>query len=93
MVREDSLALVGINYKDKPEAATAWLTELGNPYDRIGSDETGRAGVEWGISGVPETFVVDANGIIVFRFVGPITSDAALATLRKALAKAGADKS
>lgn len=93
MVREDNLALVGINYKDKPAAAAAWLTELGNPYVRIGSDQTGRAGIEWGISGVPETFVVDADGIIVFRYVGPITSDAALATLRNALAQAEGDNS
>lgn len=89
MVREENLILMGINYKDKPESAADWLDELGNPYTRIGSDETGRAGIEWGISGVPETFIVDASGTIVFRYVGPIYTDAALREIRAALKSAG----
>mgnify|MGYP005992938427 CR=1 FL=1 len=89
MVKDEGLNLMGINYKDKPEDAAAWLFELGNPYAHIGSDESGRAGLDWGISGVPETFVVDANGTIVFRYVGPIYSDEAMAQLRDALIKAG----
>ncbi len=74
MVREDGIRLFGINYKDKPEDAVRWLNDLGNPYERIGADLKGRAGIEWGISGVPETFVIDAKGTVVFRFVGPIVS-------------------
>ena len=64
--------LVGINYKDTPAAAVAWLGELGNPYARIGADPDGRAGLELGITGVPETFVVDRDGRIRYRHPGPI---------------------
>jgi cytochrome c biogenesis protein CcmG/thiol:disulfide interchange protein DsbE len=91
MVQEDGLNLVGINYKNDPSDAAAWLAELGNPYSKIGSDINGRAGIEWGISGVPETFIVDGNGVVVFRYVGPILTDAALASIRQELAQAEED--
>ncbi len=65
--------LVGINYKDKPEAAAAWLKQHGNPYARIGVDRAGRTGIDWGLSGVPETFVVDRRGVIRFQHIGPLT--------------------
>ncbi|TVQ35538.1 MAG: DsbE family thiol:disulfide interchange protein [Geminicoccaceae bacterium] len=64
--------LIGVNYKDAPEAAAAFLVELGNPYRKIGGDFEGRAGLELGISGVPETFIVDADGHIRFRHAGPV---------------------
>lgn len=64
--------LVGINYKDAPEDALGFLAELGNPYRRIGADQDGRAGIEWGVTGVPETFVVDGEGRVVYRHVGPL---------------------
>ncbi len=64
--------LVGINQKDAPENARAFLAELGNPYDAIGADTTGRASIDWGVYGVPETFVVDAEGIVRFKHIGPI---------------------
>ncbi len=63
----------GINYKDRPEDARAWLAELGDPYTYIGSDRDGRVAIEWGVYGVPETFVVDARGVIVFKQVGQLT--------------------
>jgi cytochrome c biogenesis protein CcmG/thiol:disulfide interchange protein DsbE len=66
--------IYGINYKDKPEAARAWIAELGNPYTRIGADD-GRVGIEWGVYGVPETFVVDRAGRIRYKHVGPLTPD------------------
>jgi cytochrome c biogenesis protein CcmG/thiol:disulfide interchange protein DsbE len=70
---EDDIATVyGINYKDKPVEAREWLEMLGNPYGRIGADRSGRAAVEWGVYGVPETFVVDAEGKIRYRHIGPI---------------------
>lgn len=75
MQAERGFKLVGINYKDKPENAARWLAELGNPYAAIGSDENGRAGLEWGLSGVPETFIVDATGVIRHREVGPVVGD------------------
>ncbi|GAB5373783.1 MAG: DsbE family thiol:disulfide interchange protein [Acuticoccus sp.] len=74
MVERDGVTLYGINYKDKPAQARAWLAELGNPYARIGADLDGRAGIEWGLSGVPETFVVDTNGTVRLRHVGPIVT-------------------
>ena len=64
--------LVGINQKDAPENARAFLTQLGNPYDAIGADSTGRVSIDWGVYGVPETFVVDAQGIVRFKHIGPI---------------------
>jgi cytochrome c biogenesis protein CcmG, thiol:disulfide interchange protein DsbE len=64
--------IYGINYKDKPEAARAWVAELGNPYTRIGADN-GRVGIEWGVYGVPETFIVDRQGRIRYKHVGPLT--------------------
>jgi cytochrome c biogenesis protein CcmG, thiol:disulfide interchange protein DsbE len=65
--------LVGINQKDAPENARAFLAELGNPYDAIGADTNGRASIDWGVYGVPETFVVDAQGIVRFKHIGPIS--------------------
>jgi cytochrome c biogenesis protein CcmG/thiol:disulfide interchange protein DsbE len=65
--------LFGINQKDAPENARAFLDELGNPYDAIGADANGRVSIDWGVYGVPETFVVDANGVIRFKHVGPIS--------------------
>ncbi|WP_306114972.1 MULTISPECIES: DsbE family thiol:disulfide interchange protein [unclassified Roseovarius] len=84
-VEQDGIRLMGINYQDKPEDAADWLADLGNPYERIGSDLDGRVGVDWAISGVPETFVVDANGVVVFRYVGPIIAPEAQAEVRAAL--------
>jgi cytochrome c biogenesis protein CcmG/thiol:disulfide interchange protein DsbE len=70
--QQTGVRLVGINQKDAPENARAFLTELGNPYDAIGADSNGRASIEWGVYGVPETFVVDAAGIVRFKHIGPI---------------------
>ncbi|MEM7469768.1 MAG: DsbE family thiol:disulfide interchange protein [Pseudomonadota bacterium] len=75
MVEDQNLRLVAINYKDKAPDAVAWLDELGNPYARIGYDYSGRGGIEWGVTGVPETFIVDADGVVVHRFAGPIVGD------------------
>ena len=85
-VEQDGVRLMGINYQDKPEDAARWLKNLGNPYERVGSDLDGRVGVDWAISGLPETFVVDGNGVIVFRYVGPIIEQNAQAEVREALA-------
>ena len=74
LARAPGVRLVGIVYKDKPDAARAFLQEYGNPFQRIGQDADGRAGIEWGISGVPETFVVDGHGIVRGRF-GPLSPD------------------
>ncbi len=70
---DEGVTIYGVNYKDDPAKAQAFLAELGNPYAAIGADTSGRAGLDWGIYGVPETFVIDSEGRIVFRFAGPIT--------------------
>ncbi len=64
--------IYGLNYKDNGEAARAWIAALGNPYTRIGADN-GRVGIDWGVYGVPETFVVDRTGRIRYKHVGPLT--------------------
>ena len=64
----------GINYKDIPENAARFLGTLGNPYDRVGADRQGRTAIEWGVYGVPETFIVK-DGIIVHKFIGPLTEE------------------
>jgi cytochrome c biogenesis protein CcmG/thiol:disulfide interchange protein DsbE len=82
--------LYGIDYKDKPEEAARFLSELGNPYGRIGADRDGRVGIDFGVYGVPETYVIDKTGRIRLRHVGPLTpADVAqeLAPLVKALQK------
>lgn len=68
-----NVRLFGINQSDAPENAVAFLTELGNPYAAVGADRDRRVSIDWGVYGVPETFVVDAKGIITFKHVGPLT--------------------
>ncbi len=63
----------GLNYKDKPEDAQGWLDELGDPYIRTGADLDGRVGIEFGVYGVPETFVIDKAGTIAYKHIGAVT--------------------
>lgn len=70
--RDHGVPIFGINQKDKPEDARAWLERHGDPYRAIGADTTGRTSIDWGVYGVPETFVVDAAGRVRYRHVGPI---------------------
>ena len=70
---EDGVVVYGINYKDERGAAVKWLDALGNPYRRIGADDGGRAAIEWGVYGIPETFIIDKGGRIRFKQVGPIS--------------------
>ena len=86
ITQAEGLPIYGLNYKDQAEAAAAWLAELGNPYSGIGFDLSGRAGIEWGISGVPETFIVK-QGIVVHRHVGPIVGETATKQFMDALNK------
>lgn len=71
-LRQEGVTIQGINYKDKPEDARKFLAELGDPFARIGSDRDGRVGIEWGVYGVPETYVIDRQGRIAYRHVGPL---------------------
>jgi cytochrome c biogenesis protein CcmG/thiol:disulfide interchange protein DsbE len=67
------IKIIGINYKDNPQRTIKWLKELGNPYSNIAIDSNGQIGIDWGVYGLPETFIVNAEGIIKYRHVGPIT--------------------
>lgn len=81
----------GLNYKDARANALGFLEELGDPYAVIGADTTGRAGIEWGVYGVPETFIIDASGRIVHKHVGPIQNDDLESRILPALRAAGWD--
>ncbi|XNY09565.1 DsbE family thiol:disulfide interchange protein (plasmid) [Sinorhizobium meliloti] len=71
----------GLNYKDRPQDASQWLNTLGDPYTRTGADRDGRISIEWGVYGVPETFVVGADGRIAYKHVGPVTGEALRETI------------
>ncbi|MEO8756323.1 MAG: DsbE family thiol:disulfide interchange protein [Devosia sp.] len=73
--QKTGIALYGINQKDAAENAAAFLAQLGNPYDAVGADSDGRVSIDWGVYGVPETFIVDARGIIRFKHTGPLAMD------------------
>jgi cytochrome c biogenesis protein CcmG/thiol:disulfide interchange protein DsbE len=85
---EEGVTIHGVNYKDKPENALGFLDELGNPFTDMGADDSGRMALDWGVYGVPETYVIDGEGRIVLRFAGPITERSLNDTIRPALAEA-----
>jgi cytochrome c biogenesis protein CcmG, thiol:disulfide interchange protein DsbE len=87
----EGVTVIGINYKDDPAKARGFLAELGDPYARIGADDSGRTGLDWGIYGVPETFVVDGDGKVILRYPGPLDEVAVTTRLRPAIAAAKAD--
>ena len=70
---EKKLKIIGVNYKDDVDKALTWLKELGNPYSDVIVDNKGQIGIDWGVYGIPETFIVNSKGIIKYRLVGPIT--------------------
>ncbi|WP_254871461.1 DsbE family thiol:disulfide interchange protein [Pseudooceanicola sp. HF7] len=90
LAEQRDIPIYGVNYKDKPDAALGFLAELGDPYAAVGADESGRIGLNWGLYGVPETFVIDGEGRIVERFAGPITQRVLESTITPALQKAAA---
>jgi cytochrome c biogenesis protein CcmG/thiol:disulfide interchange protein DsbE len=75
LAQDPRLRLVGIDYKDHPDNARRFLNRYGNPFAASGADENGRAAIEWGVYGVPETFVVGRDGRIAFKLVGPINAE------------------
>lgn len=80
--------VVGIAYKDEPEKTRRFL-DAGNPYSRIGVDRAGRVGIDFGVTGVPETFVVRGDGTIAYKFFGPVTAEALADQLLPEIRKAG----
>jgi len=85
----EGVPIYGINYKDGADKALKFLEELGDPYVGIGADLQGRMALDWGVYGVPETYVIDGNGTIVLRFAGPITESVLENTIRPAIEEAG----
>jgi cytochrome c biogenesis protein CcmG/thiol:disulfide interchange protein DsbE len=85
-VRQGKVALVGFNYKDEAENARRFLGALGNPYSAVGVDRAGRAAIDWGVYGVPETFLIGPDGRILDKHVGPLDGQAASRMLAKAAA-------
>jgi cytochrome c biogenesis protein CcmG/thiol:disulfide interchange protein DsbE len=75
LAKDKRLQLVGINYKDAPDNARRFIARYGNPFGIVGVDGNGRAAIEWGVYGVPETFIVGREGKIIYKLVGPITPD------------------
>ena len=71
--KEKGIRIIGINYKDNPKKAVEWLRKLGNPYSDVPVDKNGRIAIDWGVYGIPETFVINSNGIIKYRHIGPVT--------------------
>lgn len=70
---QNGITIIGIDYKDNPDNALRFLAQLGNPYAKLGADFNGRTAIDWGVTGVPETFVIDGSGTILMRHSGPIT--------------------
>lgn len=76
-----TVAVFGLNYKDKPDDAAQWLNTMGDPYDRTGADLDGRVAIDFGVYGVPETFVIGADGVIAYKHIGALTEEALSKTI------------
>lgn len=85
---ESGVEVIGINYKDDPAAALGFLKEMGDPYAKVGADTTGRTALDWGIYGVPETFVIGPDGSVVLRFPGPLDPNTVETRIKPAIAAA-----
>jgi cytochrome c biogenesis protein CcmG/thiol:disulfide interchange protein DsbE len=88
LAKDKRLQLIGINYKDAADNARRFLGRYGNPFGMVGVDGNGRAAIEWGVYGVPETFVVGREGTIVYKLVGPVTPDNINSVLKVEIDKA-----
>lgn len=93
LAQDERIVIAGMNYKDKPENARRFLAELGNPFDAIGVDDRGRTAIDWGVYGIPETFVVGRDGTIRYKHVGPLTSESVARDLMPEIEKALAEGS
>lgn len=89
MAREQHVPIIGLNYKDARDDALGWLKQFGNPYEMSIADLPGRFGIELGVYGVPETFVIDRAGVIRYKHIGPITPEVLSTVLLPKLAEAG----
>lgn len=85
LLADEGITIYGVNYKDQAANASAFLEELGNPYAKIGVDANGRTALNWGLYGVPETYVIDGDGNVALRFAGPITQRVLDTVIRPAI--------
>lgn len=90
LAERDDLKLFGINYSDQPENARDFLRKLGNPFDAVGADTNRRVSLEWGVYGVPESYLVNKDGVIVYKHTGPINENSFQNQVLPAIAKAQA---
>lgn len=90
LASRDGVEVVGINYKDRNENALRFLGELGNPYSAVGVDQTGRTAIDWGVYGVPESYLVGPDGTILYKKVGPFSEESYLEELLPAIEAAAA---
>ena len=88
LAQDKRFVMAALNYKDQPENARRFLGDLGNPFQAIGVDEAGRTAIDWGVYGVPETFVIGKNGKIAYKHVGPLTPETAQTLLLPQIDKA-----
>lgn len=88
----EGLTVLGVNYRDDPLRAEDFLVELGDPYRAVGADPRARMGLDWGVAGLPETFVLDGAGRVVLRYAGPITTEIVDSRIRPAIERARAEQ-
>ena len=92
-MKEDGFVPIhGLNYKDRPDDAARWLDTMGDPYTRTGADLDGRVAIDWGVYGVPETYVIDREGRIAFKQIGPITPESLEQTILPLIARLGIEQ-
>ncbi|MGD0494126.1 MAG: DsbE family thiol:disulfide interchange protein [Steroidobacteraceae bacterium] len=75
IAQQHVVPLIGLDYMDQRDKAKQWLTQLGNPYESVGFDTDGRTAIDWGVYGAPETFLVDGQGRVLYKFISPITAE------------------
>jgi cytochrome c biogenesis protein CcmG/thiol:disulfide interchange protein DsbE len=75
LARDGGVPIFGINWKDDPALARAWLSKLGNPYAAVGMDQDGRVAIDWGVYGAPETFLIGPDGTVLYKHIAPMTMD------------------
>lgn len=88
LAKRSDVKLFGLNYKDDPENARRFLGTLGQPFAAVAADRAGRSAVDWGVYGVPETFVIDGNGMIRYKFIGPLSAETVFSVLNPEIEKA-----
>ncbi len=87
--RNNKIPIVGLNWKDDPDTALRWLKALGDPYDAIATDADGDVAIDFGVYGAPETFLIDGNGVIRYKQIGPLTADIIASEIEPRLAQMG----